>query len=191
MTITAAAGDTNLVFVAEPLNQQIAVLDRATGFEVGQVPAPLGGFLLPFWIRVPSPRHLVVLDSGGFPNPNVPSIARVYDYNYAWDPLTPFFSASLTRTVSFAGLPVVFAEDVEVASSGLYVVAESVIGALRTNSAYFPLPDQPARPPDIRYVAAVTGTLIGRQPTLVGTDAIMAIPMDAKVAPLPLHLANN
>src|SRR5260370_37558604 len=26
--ITAAAGDTNLVFVAEPLNQQIAVLDR-------------------------------------------------------------------------------------------------------------------------------------------------------------------
>jgi hypothetical protein len=71
-----------------------------------------------------------VLDSGGFPNPNVPSIARVYDYDYEWDPLTHFFGASLTRTVSFARLPVVFAEDVEVASSGLYVVAESVIGAL-------------------------------------------------------------
>jgi hypothetical protein len=127
---TAAAGDTNLVFVAEPLNQRIAVLDRFTGFEVGQVPAPPGGFLLPFSIRVPGPGHLVVLDSGGFPNPNVPSIARVYDYNYAWDPLTAFFSASLTRTVTFAKLPVVFAEDVEVASSGLYVVAESVIGAL-------------------------------------------------------------
>jgi hypothetical protein len=28
---TAAAGDTNLVFVAEPLNQRIAVLDRFTG----------------------------------------------------------------------------------------------------------------------------------------------------------------
>ena len=52
---TAAAGDTNLVFVAEPLNQRIAVLDRFTGFEVGQVPAPPGGFLLPFSIRVPSP----------------------------------------------------------------------------------------------------------------------------------------
>jgi hypothetical protein len=37
---TAAAGDTNLVFVAEPLKQRIAVLDRFTGFEVGQVPAP-------------------------------------------------------------------------------------------------------------------------------------------------------
>ena len=56
---TAAAGDTNLVFVAEPLNQRIAVLDRFTGFEVGQVPAPPGGFLLPFSIRVPGPGHLV------------------------------------------------------------------------------------------------------------------------------------
>ena len=35
--ISAAAGDTNLVFVTEPLNQQIAVLDRFTGTEVGQV----------------------------------------------------------------------------------------------------------------------------------------------------------
>ena len=61
---TAAAGDTNLVFVAEPLNQRIAVLDRFTGFEVGQVPAPLGGFLLPFSLRVPNCGHLVVLDSG-------------------------------------------------------------------------------------------------------------------------------
>jgi hypothetical protein len=44
--------------------------------------------------------------------------------------LTRTFAASLVRTVSFAGLPVVFAEDVEVTASGLYVVAESVIGVL-------------------------------------------------------------
>src|ERR1700730_9108596 len=128
--ISAAAGDTNLVFVTEPLNQQIAVLDRFTGTEVGQVPAPLGGFLLPFSIRVPRPGRLVVLDPGGFPNPAVPSIARVYDYDYQWNPFTHAFIATLARTVSFAGLPLVFAEDVEVTSSGLYVVAESVIGAL-------------------------------------------------------------
>jgi hypothetical protein len=53
--ITAAAGDTNLVFVAEPLHQQIAVLDRFTGLEVAKVPTPPSGFLLPFSIRVPSP----------------------------------------------------------------------------------------------------------------------------------------
>jgi len=34
--ITAAAGDTNLVFVAESLNQQIEVLDRFTGPEVAK-----------------------------------------------------------------------------------------------------------------------------------------------------------
>ena len=54
---TAAAGDTSLVFVAEPLNQRIAVLDRFTGTEVAQVPAPIGGFLLPFSIRVPRPER--------------------------------------------------------------------------------------------------------------------------------------
>jgi hypothetical protein len=46
---TAAAGDSGLIFVTEPLDQRIAVLDRFTGSEVGQVPAPLGGFLLPFF----------------------------------------------------------------------------------------------------------------------------------------------
>jgi hypothetical protein len=33
--VTAAAGDARLVFVVEPLNQRIAVLDRFTGKEVG------------------------------------------------------------------------------------------------------------------------------------------------------------
>ena len=50
---SAAAGDKSVVFVAEPLNQRIAVLDRFTGNQVGQVPAPPGGFLLPFSVRVP------------------------------------------------------------------------------------------------------------------------------------------
>ncbi len=139
--ISAAAGENNLVFVTEPLNKQIAVLDRFTGAEVGQVPAPPGGFLLPFSIRVPRPGRLVVLDPGGFPNPAVPSIARVYDYDYQWNPFTHVFAVTLARTVSFAGLPLVFAEDVEVTSSGLYVVAESVIGALwviRTDGSISP-----------------------------------------------------
>jgi hypothetical protein len=128
--ITAAAGDTRILFVTEPLNQRLAVLDRFSGNEIDQVPPPPGGFLLPFSVRVPRPGRLVVLDSGGFPNPAEPSIARVYDYDYQWNPLTRVFTATLARTVSFAGLPLVFAEDVEVTSSGLYVVAESVIGAL-------------------------------------------------------------
>ena len=123
-------GDTRLVFVTEPLARRIAVLDRFLGQQVAEVPAPPGGFLLPFSVRVPGPGRLVVLDPGGSPNSTVPAIARVYDYNYEWNPLTRTFTAWLTRTVSLAGLPVVFAEEVEITESGLYIVAESVIGAL-------------------------------------------------------------
>jgi len=123
-------GDARLIFVTEPAAQRVAVLDRFTGSELGQVPAPPGGFLLPFSVRVPRAGRLVILDPGGFPNPAVPSIARVLDYDYQWNDASRTFSATLARSVSFAGLPVIFAEDVEVTASGLYVVAESVIGGL-------------------------------------------------------------
>src|SRR5678816_3534839 len=39
------------------------------------------------------------------------------------------FTSELVRTVSFAGLPLVFAEDVETTESGDYILSESVIGA--------------------------------------------------------------
>jgi len=125
--ISAAAGDTRLVFVTQPLTRSVAVLDRFTGQQVGQLPAPPAGWLLPFSLRVPRNGHVVVLDSGGFPSPTTP---RVYDYDFSYNAHTRQFTATLTRTVSFEGLPVVFAEDVEVTSSGAYVVSESIIGAL-------------------------------------------------------------
>lgn len=130
-TLTSvAAGDSRFVFVTQPLGQSVAILDRFSGRQVGQLPAPPDGWLLPFSIRVPREGHVVVLDSGGFPNPAVPSVARVYDYDVRVDPVTRRIDARLTRTVRFDGLPLVFAEDVEVTSEGLYVVSESIIGAL-------------------------------------------------------------
>lgn len=145
------AGDERLVFAAEPLAQRVVVLDRETGQEIGSVPAPSGGFLLPFGVRVPHTGRLVLLDSGGFPNPSVPSIPRVFDYDYSYDEATGTFSASIARTVSFEGLPVIFAEDVEVTSQGFYVVSEAVIGALwviDANGAISPgiFPDNPFEP---------------------------------------------
>lgn len=127
---SAAAGDSRLVFVTQPLGPSVAVFDRFSGRQVAQLPAPPGGWLLPFSIRVPREGHVVVLDSGGFPSPTVPSVARVYDYDVHYDAIGRRFGATLTRTVRFDGLPLVFAEDVEVTSSGLYVVSESIIGAL-------------------------------------------------------------
>ena len=76
------------------------VLDRFSGRQIATLPAPPSGFMLPFTLRAPTPGHLVVLDSGGFP-PQGPPV--VYDYAYA--DVRGQFVAKLTRTVSFAGKP--------------------------------------------------------------------------------------
>lgn len=128
--VSAAAGDSRLVFVTQPLTASVAVLDRFTGQQLGQLPPPPGGWLLPFSLRVPRDGHVVVLDSGGFPSPTSPAVPRIYDYSVFYNPHTLQLHATLTRIVRFDGLPVVFAEDVEVSASGHYVVSESIIGAL-------------------------------------------------------------
>lgn len=125
------AGDERYVFVTEPglgpapAGARVVALDRLTGREVAALPAPQGGFKLPFTLRVPRTGRLVVLDSGGFP-PVGPPV--VYDYRYKTD--RRGFSADLTRTTDFKGLPLTFAEDVEVLPNGEYVVSESIAGGL-------------------------------------------------------------
>ena len=123
------AGDEDYLFVTQPLSNRVAVVDRITGRELTVLPPPPGGWLLPFSVRVTRSGKLVVLDAGGFPSPTVPSVARLYEYDYR-QTRRRAFEATLTRTISFQGLPLVFAEDVEPLPSGGYVVSESVIGAL-------------------------------------------------------------
>ncbi len=129
--IHGIAGDDDYVFVTEPGigvatdGPRVVVLDRDTGRQKAVIPAPPGGFKLPFTLRSPKDGKLVVLDAGGFP-PQGPPV--VYDYSYS--DKKGKFSARLTRTVDFAGLPLGFAEDVEVLPNGEYVVSESVLGGL-------------------------------------------------------------
>ena len=73
----------------------------------------------------PRPGHLVVLDDAGFPPQGPPTV-----YDYAYRVRHGRLQATLTRTVSFAGLPLAFAEDIEVLPDGEYVVSESVFGGL-------------------------------------------------------------
>ena len=125
------AGDERYVFVTEPGigvapdGARVVALDRSTGREVAALPAPEGGFKLPFTLRVPRTGHLVVLDSGGFPPVGPPVV-----YDYAYSTKRGALKAKLTRTTSFAGLPLAFAEDVDVLPNGEYVVSESIFGGL-------------------------------------------------------------
>lgn len=122
------AGDEHFVFVTQPLSGRVAVVDRFSGAELATLPTPPSGWLLPFALRVPQTGRLVVLDAGGFPNPFIPSVARLYEYDYQRTPAG--FTATLARTISFEGLPLVFAEEFEVVPGGGYVVSESVLGAI-------------------------------------------------------------
>ncbi|PZR18567.1 MAG: hypothetical protein DI536_01420 [Archangium gephyra] len=123
-------GDEEFVFVTQPLSGRVSVVDRLLGREIATLTPPPGGWLLPFALRMTDDGKLAVLDAGGFPNPNIPSVARIYEYEFRRNRRTRKFEANLTRTISFAGLPIIFAEDLEVLPGGRYVLSESVIGAL-------------------------------------------------------------
>lgn len=124
------AADASYVYVAEPLSGRVAVLGRFNGREMATLPAPPDGpFILPFQVRVPSQGRVVVLDPGGFPNPaGPPPVARLIEYDVR--AVRRRFEATHVRTISMAGLPIIFADDVAPLGDGTYVVAEPVIGAL-------------------------------------------------------------
>jgi hypothetical protein len=184
--IHGIAGDEQFVFVTEPGvggPARVAVLDRATGAELALLPAPPGGFRLPFTARVPATGHLIVLDNAGFPPVGAPTIL---DYRYSGDAADGTFTATLERVVDFTGLPLLFAEDFEVLDSGDYVVSESVIGGLwlvAPDGAITPalFPSTPAPLPELAacqgpaeplVVGGVTFRIIGTFAPGVGSLAV-------------------
>lgn len=124
------AGDERFVFTAEPLNGRVVALDRFTGREVGVIPPPARGWLLPFAMHLTPEGTLVVLDPGGFPAPGVLTEPELHEYAYAWNRRERRLDATLVRTISLAGYPIVFPEDFEITDEGLWVISEAGIGAL-------------------------------------------------------------
>jgi len=148
--IHGVAGDATHIFVSEPgigvakHGPRVVVLDRE-GDEQAVLPAPAGGFKMPFTLKVPKPGRLLVLDAGGFP-PVGPPV--VYEYRYS---TSGKFSATIARAVDFAGKPMGFAEDVDQLPDGALVVSESVFGGLwlitRDNRIVPALVPDPGGPP--------------------------------------------
>ena len=120
-----------MVFVGEPLNGSVVALERLTGRLIGQLPPPPNGFVLPFIIHSLGTSRLAVLDAGGLPQPLpfVPANPIIYEYEYSFSPEYGF-SASLVRTVSFAGVLVGFPEDFVRLDDGRYLLSDAVLGSI-------------------------------------------------------------
>jgi len=123
------AADADVVFTTRPAiepgtHSSVVALDARTGREIGPLPPPPGGFEFPFALRVTDRGRLAVLDNAGFPPQGTP---KIHEYRYTTH---GGLRATHRKTIDFAGLPLLFAEDLEVLPGGGYVVSESVIGAL-------------------------------------------------------------
>jgi hypothetical protein len=129
--IAGVAGDLDVVFVGEPLNGQVVALSRITGKQIGQLPPPSAGFVIPFIIHSLGQGVVAVLDAGGLPQPSpfVPSNPIIYEYAYKFNPIDGF-SATLTRTMSFASVLVGFPEDFVRLDDGRFLLSDSVLGSI-------------------------------------------------------------
>ncbi|MFT3924092.1 MAG: hypothetical protein QM778_16270 [Myxococcales bacterium] len=123
------AGDHQVLFVGVPLEGKVAVLSRFGNTQIGELPPPPAGFVLPFIMHRIGPRRLAVLDAGGLPSPApfVPANPRIYEYSYG---LEGGFHARLERTISFEQELVGFAEDIVSLGEGRYVLSDAILGAL-------------------------------------------------------------
>jgi hypothetical protein len=120
-----------LVFVGSPLEGRVLVATEATGQLLSELPLPpVGYFALPFILHSIGHGRLAVLDAGGLPSPSpfVPASPTIYEYTYSYG--RGGFSASVTRVVSFEGVPFGFAEDFVGLDDGRYVVSDAIYGAL-------------------------------------------------------------
>jgi len=131
VVIAGVAGGDRVVFVGEPLNGSVVALSRLTSRPIGQLPPPPNGFVLPFIIHSLGKSRLAVLDAGGLPQPLpfVPANPIIYEYEYSFS-REHGFSASLVRTVSFAGVLVGFPEDFVHLSDGRYLLSDAVLGSI-------------------------------------------------------------
>ncbi|MET0340391.1 MAG: hypothetical protein ABW252_05285 [Polyangiales bacterium] len=119
------------MFVGLPLEGRVCALSRATGAEVGALPAPPEGFRLPFVLHQLGPGRLGVLDAGGLPSPSpfVPVSPTIHEYHYALD-ASGTLRAEHVRSVDFAAAHIGFAEDFAPLPGGGYVLSDAVLGAL-------------------------------------------------------------
>lgn len=121
----------DVVFTGSPFEGRVIALARSTGAVVGELPAPEGGWLLPFMMHATGERRITVLDAGGMPSPDpfVPASPRLHEFDFTYG-TADGLSATLVRTVDFAAVPVAFAEDFARLEDGTYLLSDAIYGAI-------------------------------------------------------------
>jgi hypothetical protein len=129
--IAGVAADESVVFVGEPLDGKVVALSRWTAAPIGELPPPAGGFVLPFIMHAIGRGRVAVLDAGGLPAPNpfVPANPVIHEYEFEYS-RSDGFSATLVRSISFAGAVIGFPEDFVRLDDGRYLMSDAVLGSV-------------------------------------------------------------
>jgi hypothetical protein len=125
------AADANVVFIGDPLEGRVLAYSRATGQQIGELPQPPGGFILPFIMHLLSSGRIGVLDAGGLPQPVpfVPAHPLISEYTYTYSP-NAGFSATLARFVDSTGTEVGFPEDFVKLADGRILLTDAILGSI-------------------------------------------------------------
>jgi hypothetical protein len=125
-----AAGQ-QLYFIGDPLDGRVFAYSRLTNQQVGELPQPPGGFVVPFILHELGEGRVGVLGAGGVPQikPFVPANPVIYEYTYSFDPVSGF-STNLARLVSFANQLIGFPEDFVRLDDGRELLTDSVLGSI-------------------------------------------------------------
>jgi hypothetical protein len=125
------AAGRDVVFVGDPLESRVIAYSRYTGKEIGELPQPPGGFVIPFIMHATGENSVTVLGAGGLPQPKpfVPAHPLIYQYSYDLSPRAGF-TASLSRFVDSTGTVVGFPEDFVRLDDGRLLLTDAVLGAI-------------------------------------------------------------
>lgn len=152
--IAGVAAGEDVVFVGEPLQGSVVVLARSDARPIGMLPPPPDGFALPFIIHSLGEGRVAVLDAGGLPQPSPfkPANPSIYEYAYRFSSERGF-SARLTRSISFASVPVGFSEDFVRLDDGRFLLSDAILGSIwiaESNGTISPgIVPQSFNPPDL------------------------------------------